>query len=148
MRISARAEYALLALIELSTRKSEKPIQSKQISARAGVPKPFLDQLLLDLRRSGLVRSVRGPGGGYVLARPPKEITVRDAMAVVEGTSLSTQCGIKSSDGKPCKRLKICALMEVWNQVDGAIEGVLANTTLADLSKRQAEFETGQMYHI
>jgi len=148
LRISARTEYALLALMELATRKSERPIQSKQISARAGVPKPFLDQLLLDLRRSGLIRSIRGPGGGYVLARPPEEISIREAMAVVEGTSLSTQCGIKSGDGSPCRLLNTCALMEIWKKVDKAIDGILSNTTLADLSERQIEFSSGQMYHI
>ncbi|MBL6974769.1 MAG: Rrf2 family transcriptional regulator [Deltaproteobacteria bacterium] len=148
MRISARAEYALLALMELSNNETDRPIQSREISSRAGVPKPFLDQLLLDLRRSGLVRSVRGPGGGYVLARTPGDITVRDAMAVVEGSTLNTQCGIKSSDGAPCKRLNTCALMEVWNRVDDAIDGVLATTTLADLAERQREYGNDPMYHI
>jgi Rrf2 family protein len=148
MRVSARTEYALLALLELANRTGELPLQSKDISSRGGIPKPFLDQLLLDLRRSGLVRSVRGPGGGYVLAKSPGEITLRDAVAAVEGGALNTQCGIKTGDGVPCRRLAMCALLEVWREVDEAMNAILARITLADLADRQRQLDGQQMYYI
>ena len=148
MRVSARTEYAVLALMELARREGDQPLQSKDIAARANVPKPFLDQLLLDLRRAGLVRSVRGPGGGYVLARPASEILLREAVAAVEGGSLNTHCGIKSPDGSPCRRLQVCALLEVWKRVDEAVDGILGHTTLASLTERQRKLDGQEMYYI
>ena len=148
MRVSARTEYALLALLELAGRKDAAPLQSRGISAATGVPKPFHDQLLLSLRRSGLVRSVRGPGGGYVLAKAPSDITLRDAIAAVEGGSLTTQCGIKSQDGSDCRKLPVCALLEVWKEVDSAIVRILSAKTLADLHERQRQLDGQQMYFI
>lgn len=148
MRISARTEYALLALLQLVNRKDSQPVQSKDIAARACIPKPFLDQLLLDLRRAGLVRSVRGPGGGYVLARTPEEITIRDAVAAVEGGALTTQCAMRSSDGEPCRLTASCALAEVWKQVDDSTTAILSGFTLARLSERQSQIEGQQMYYI
>jgi len=148
MRVSARTEYALLALIELTHREGDEPLQSRDIAKRAGIPKPFLDQLLLDLRRSGLVRSVRGPGGGYVLARPAAEVTLKDAIGAVEGGALCTTCGVKSPDGAPCRRLPVCALIEVWRQIDEAVLGILTRTTLADLAERQRRLSGQSMYYI
>jgi Rrf2 family protein len=148
MRISARTEYALLALLQLVQAKDAQPIQSKDIAARASIPKPFLDQLLLDLRRAGLVRSVRGPGGGYVLARAPDEITIRDSVAAVEGGALATQCGLRANDGVPCHRAAACALSEVWKRVDDSTNQILTGYTLAQLFERQAQIEGRQMYYI
>jgi len=148
MRISARTEYALLALLELVQCKEAQPMQSKDIAGRANIPKPFLDQLLLDLRRAGLVRSVRGPGGGYVLARAPGEITIRDAIAAVEGGALATQCGLRAGDAIPCHRSAACALSEVWTEVDDATNAILSRFTLGMLSERQAQIEGRQMYYI
>ena len=147
MRISARTEYALLALLELAQRKDAQPLQSKDIAARGGIPKPFLDQLLLDLRRAGLVRSVRGPGGGYVLSRQPEEITVRDAVAAVEGGALTTQCGLRG-DGTACRRSAACALSEVWKQVDDSTHAILGSISVAHLAERQGQIEGQQMYWI
>lgn len=148
MRVSARTEYALLAMMEIAVHQGGTPLQSKDIAARAGIPKPFLDQLLLDLRRSGLIRSIRGPGGGYALGRPASDITVRDVIEVVEGPVLNTQCGIKTPDGSPCRRLAMCALLELWRHVDRSIGEVLSGTTLQDLAERQHHLDGQQMYHI
>lgn len=148
MRISARIEYALLALVELADSSSNSPLQSKEISARAGVPKPFLDQLLLDLRRSGLIRSVRGPGGGYILARNAKDISMRDAISAVEGGSLITQCAVKTGKSTPCRETAVFALLEVWREIDAAREKILNNITIADLNERQRTIDGQEMYYI
>jgi Rrf2 family protein len=148
MRISARTEYAVLAMMELAAHADGQPMQARDIAAGAGVPKAFLDQLLLDLRRAGLVRSIRGPGGGYVLARPPASILLRDAIAAVEGGALCTPCGIKSSDGAPCTRAAYCALREVWQAVDEATDRILSSTTLAMLLERQQQLMGRTMYYI
>lgn len=148
MRISARTEYAILALMELAEHTDHQPVQARGIADNAGVPKAFLDQLLLDLRRAGLVRSIRGPGGGFVLARTPESILLRDAIAAVEGGALCTPCGIKTTDGSPCTRAATCALREVWQRIDEATEGILSTITLASLIERQQRIQGRTMYHI
>lgn len=148
MRISARTEYAILALMELAEHTDHQPVQARGIADNAGVPKAFLDQLLLDLRRAGLVRSIRGPGGGFVLAKTPESILLRDAIAAVEGGALCTPCGIKTADGSPCTRAATCALREVWQQIDEATERILSAITLASLIERQHRIQGRTMYHI
>lgn len=148
MRITARTEYALLALLELANREEDRPLQSRDIAAKASIPKPFLDQLLLDLRRAGLVRSIRGPGGGYALGRPPSGITLREAVTAVEGADVAPPCALKSQDGAPCRRAPQCALHEVWREIDEATNRILTTTTLADLAERQRQLDGQQMYYI
>ncbi len=148
MRISARTEYAVLALMQLADNPERRPMQAREIATAAGVPKAFLDQLLLDLRRANIVRSIRGPGGGYVLARTPESILLREAIAAVEGGALCTPCGIKTSDGTPCSRAGACALGEVWKAVDEATDQILSATTLASLVERQRQILGQTMYYI
>jgi Rrf2 family protein len=138
----------MLALMELARGDGGHPLQSKDIASKAAIPKPFLDQLLLDLKRSGLVRSVRGPGGGYVLARAPSSVTLRDAIHAVEGGALTTSCGIKSADGASCRRSTSCVLMEVWREIDRSTDKVLTGVTLASLSERQRKLDGQEMYYI
>ena len=148
MRISARTEYAVLALMKLADNPERRPMQAREIATDAGIPKAFLDQLLLDLRRANIVRSIRGPGGGYVLARSPESLPLRDAIAAVEGGALCTPCGIKTADGAPCSRAGACALREVWQAVDEATDQILSSTTLASLIDRQRQILGQTMYYI
>jgi Rrf2 family protein len=84
----ARIDYALRALIDLSMQTTQKPCQSRDIAARHGLQGPYLDQILVVMKREGLVRSVRGPGGGYVIARAPRTVTVLDVVRAVGGPGL------------------------------------------------------------
>lgn len=84
----ARTDYALRALIDLSMQSRDKPCQSRDIAARQGLQGPYLDQILVVLKREGLVRSIRGAGGGYVLARSPRSISVRDVLLAVGGPGM------------------------------------------------------------
>jgi Rrf2 family iron-sulfur cluster assembly transcriptional regulator len=81
MKLSTRAEYGLLALVDLALFSSDRPLQAKQIAERQGIPKQYLDQLMMDLKRAGLVLSSRGRQGGYQLARPGNTITLWEAIA-------------------------------------------------------------------
>lgn len=81
MKLSTRAEYGLLALVDLALFSSDRPLQAKQIAERQGIPKQYLDQLMMDLKRAGLVLSSRGRQGGYQLARPANTITLWEAIA-------------------------------------------------------------------
>src|SRR3712207_4861160 len=88
MRLSIKGDYGVRALIDLAERTGQGPVQSEAIAKRQGISEAYLDQLLTQLRRAGLVRSVRGPRGGHELARSPEQITLDEALAALEGDYL------------------------------------------------------------
>jgi len=133
MKVSTRAEYGLRALIELANHYGEGPVQSKDIAERQGLPEPYLNQLMTTLRRAGLVSSKRGPTGGHALARPPEQISLREAFDVLEGSTSPWWC--VETDDPDCVYAPGCSLRPVWQALDGALGGVLSRLSLADLSR-------------
>ena len=93
MRISSKGEYGLRALFDLAQRYGEGPIQSHDIHQRQGVDENYLNQILIVLRKAGLIESVRGPQGGHRLARPPAQITLLEALVALEGPLLPAESG-------------------------------------------------------
>jgi len=85
MKITARVEYAVLALFELALKASGLPVQAREISEAQGIPLRFLEQILIQLKKAGLVRSVRGAAGGYLLGKPASDMSLRDVVEAVEG---------------------------------------------------------------
>src|ERR1700754_2788759 len=106
-RVSTRGDYGARALLSLALRGSERPTSVKEIAERTSLPQPYLEQILLSVKGAGLVRSKRGVGGGYVLARTPSEITLADVVAAVDGP-LTTLMG----EHDHCEGH--CVLQEVW----------------------------------
>jgi Rrf2 family transcriptional regulator, cysteine metabolism repressor len=134
VKVSARAEYGIRALIDLAQHYGEGPVQSHEIARRQGLPEPYLNQLLTTLRRAGLVQSKRGPSGGHVLARPPAGVTIGEAFLVLEGSIAPWLC-VEEEDTN-CIYAPGCGLRPVWQAVKAATEDVLNRTTLADLVVR------------
>lgn len=145
MRVSMRGDYGLRALLELAKRFGEGPVQSGEIAARQGIPEAYLDQLLTVLRKGGLVKSTRGPQGGHALLRPPQEITVGRALALLEGSLSPMGC---LDDPTICGLSGACVLRDLWRQVDEAARGILESTTIADLVNRQRQMEAQVRYYI
>jgi Rrf2 family iron-sulfur cluster assembly transcriptional regulator len=129
MKVSTRGDYAARALLSLALHGSEQPTSVKEIAERTGLPQPYLEQILLAVKGAGLVRSKRGVGGGYVLARPPAEITLADILAAVDGP-LTTLMG----EHDHCEGH--CILQEVWVGVSDETRQILERFTLADLVER------------
>lgn len=127
--MSTRGDYATRALLSLALHGSSEPTSVKEIAERTGLPQPYLEQILLATKGAGLVRSKRGVGGGYVLARPPERITLAEILAAVDGP-LSAPVG----EHDHCEGH--CVLQEVWAQVSEATRDLLAGVTLADLVAR------------
>ncbi|MEK4028709.1 MULTISPECIES: Rrf2 family transcriptional regulator [Bacillaceae] len=125
MRISTKGRYGLTIMIELAKRHGEGPTSLRVIAGAHNLSEHYLEQLIAPLRNSGLVRSIRGAYGGYVLGREPETITAGDIIRVLEGP-ISLVEGIE--DEEPAKR-------ELWIRISDAIKGVLENTTLEDLAK-------------
>jgi Rrf2 family iron-sulfur cluster assembly transcriptional regulator len=130
VRVSTRGDYACRALLSLALHAGEgSPTSVRDIAERTGLPQPYLEQILLAVKGAGLVRSKRGVGGGYVLARPPAEITLADILAAVDGP-LTTLMG----EHDHCEGH--CILQEVWVGVSDETRQILERFTLAELVDR------------
>lgn len=129
MKVSTRGDYAARALLSLALHGDEGPTSVKEIAERTNLPQPYLEQILLAVKGAGLVRSKRGVGGGYVLARPPEQITLAQILAAVEGP-LTTPLG----EHDHCEGH--CVLQEVWVDVSEETGRLLEGHTLADLVER------------
>src|SRR5688572_33113872 len=122
LKVSTKGRYGLTIMMDLATHYGEGPVSLKRIAERHQLSEHYLEQLIAPLRNSGLVRSIRGAYGGYVLGREPREITAGDIIRVLEGPITLVE-GIE--DEEPAKR-------ELWVRISEAIKGVLENTTLDD----------------
>jgi len=129
MKVSTRGDYAARALLSLALHGDERPTSVKEIAERTGLPQPYLEQILLAVKGAGLVRSKRGVGGGYVLARPPAEITLADILAAVDGPLTALMEEHDHCEGH-------CILQEVWVGVSDEMRSYLEGYTLADLVER------------
>jgi len=143
MKLSTRTRYAVRAIIELAQNDGNKPLQLKIIAQRQDISVKYLEQLIAVLRSAGLVRSIRGSKGGYVLAKDPDQIRLIDVFHCLEGTVSTTEC-VENADY--CDRAADCAARQVWAQVQQAIENVLQSITLQDLvdrakSKKNSDYQ-------
>jgi Rrf2 family cysteine metabolism transcriptional repressor len=133
MRLTARSEYGLLALIDIACRCGQGPVSVRGIADRQTIPPKFLEQLFVSLRKAGLVTAVRGAHGGFELSREPAAITVLEVVEALEGPLQPTQC----ASGETCDRSGACAAGTVWSRATDALRGVLSTTSLADLARTQ-----------
>jgi Rrf2 family protein len=138
MMFSTKAEYGVRVMVELARRAGKDPIPLAEIAAHDGLPLAYLEHLVARLRKAGLVDSRRGSRGGYMLARPPAEISMADVVEALEGSIAPIECISQSSDGSiVCSRESdpghACPTKLLWTRVRFAIVSTLRATTLADL---------------
>ena len=129
MRLTTKGRFAVTAMIDLALRGGEGPVTLAGISERQKISLSYLEQLFGKLRRYSLVDSVRGPGGGYCLARPGSKITVADIVRAVDEQLDATQCGGKEN----CCDEERCMTHELWTTLNAKMYEYLASVTLADL---------------
>ncbi len=146
MKISTRGCYGLTAMIELARNYGGGPLLMRAISEKYNLSRKYLHALLTSLKSAGLVRSVRGSGGGYSLTRAPADITVCEVIRALEGTIAPAEC---VEDEAICSRSAECAAHDLWAEVHKMVEQMLLNVSLADLLTRQLDKSpTAVMYHI
>ena len=134
MKVSTRGDYAARALVSLALHADESgPTSVRDIAERTGLPQPYLEQILLALKGAGLVRSKRGVGGGYVLARTPGEITLGDIVSAVDGPIAVGDFGEPHKNGA-CDHEGQCVLLAVWAEVGEHMRRHLDAMTLADVA--------------
>ncbi|WP_077532342.1 RrF2 family transcriptional regulator [Massiliimalia massiliensis] len=131
MKISTKGRYALRLLVDLAEYNTGENISLKDIAARQEISFKYLEQIITMLNRAGLVRSVRGPQGGYRLAKRPEEYTVGEILRLTEGSLAPVSCLDEKENN--CPRKEECATIELWQELYQAILGVVDHTTLADL---------------
>ena len=144
MKISARTEYACIAMVELAAHfGSEKPVRIRHIADRHDVPSRFLVQILLQLKGAGLVASVRGAAGGYRLIKPPEEVSLGRVMEIIAGAPKENGKATNASPDSPAVKV----LMQTWTEVDSVRRQMLDDVSLAQLLER-VRAQDEQMYHI
>ena len=129
MRLTTKGRFAVTAMIDLALRQGTGPVTLSGISQRQAISLSYLEQLFGKLRRAGLVSSVRGPGGGYNLARPAPQITVATIVTAVDEPLDATQCGGKEN----CHDDKRCMTHDLWATLNEKMYDYLSSVTLADL---------------
>ncbi|MBE0598349.1 MAG: Rrf2 family transcriptional regulator [Desulfuromonadales bacterium] len=131
MRLSTKAQYAVRAMVSLNLHADDSPVAIREIAVREEISLPYLEQLFVKLRQGGIVGSVRGPGGGYLLARPAAQIRVDEIIDSVEETLLPVSC--MEEGGCVCPEQ--CVTHTVWHGLGERIRQFLASITLEDLTR-------------
>lgn len=143
VKVSTRGDYASRALLSLALHgATQTPTSVRDIADRTGLPQPYLEQILLALKGAGLVRSKRGVGGGYVLAREPDDISLAQIVAAVDGPIVAGDFGEPHENGA-CDHEGQCILLAVWAEVGEQIRSQLQSLTLADMVERSSGVVTG-----
>ena len=135
MWISRRTDYATRALVALAMEAGERPVKIQDLAHRTDTPVSILEQVLPQLRSAGIVRSERGPSGGYRLNHAPEDISLERVVRILQGPLAPIACATRS-EPEPCSMLDGCALNETWAEVRDATIAILERTTLATLAER------------
>lgn len=136
MRLSTKGRYAVMALVDLAGMSRGQPVALADIAERQEISLSYLEQLFARLRRAGLVKSVRGPGGGYLLGRPPAELRIADAILAVDEPLRATRC--KPGGASGCRSDKSrCATHDLWAELSHHIHLFLSSVSLADVCENR-----------
>ncbi len=136
MNISTRGRYGLRALLEIAVQPDEEPVTIRDISKKQQMSVTYLEQILHKLKNAGIVRSIRGARGGYVLARRGDKITVSQIINALDGPISISYCDSPQLREKSCIGPSACVSRILWKRLENVIEGTLSSVTLADLRKQ------------
>ncbi len=139
MKLSTKSDYGVRAILDVTFYGSKRPVQVKDISKRQSIPERFLEQVMASLKKAGLVEGVRGPQGGYVLAKSPSEITLADVVQALEGPIVLMEC--IPEQNQRCDKVSLCVIRDLWCNVQDAISSALKSVTLEDLRREKEERE-------
>jgi Rrf2 family protein len=133
MRITTWAEYGVICALHLAKRASATPVTGRDIAAQERLPADYVEQILLRLRRAEVIKSTRGARGGYMLARPAAEISLRDVIHASELETFDVHCISHPVEEDRCSASHSCSIRPVWILLQRKIDDVLSSVTLADL---------------
>ncbi|RKX78070.1 MAG: AsnC family transcriptional regulator [Spirochaetes bacterium] len=137
MKITTKGRYALRAVLTLAQNSQEKPVSIKQLAKEEDISPEFLEQIFFRLKKTGMISSTRGPGGGFRLNRNPSEITLTQILTGAgEGTGF-TPCTREINGKKPCNRVDFCVAHEIWKEATEHFKKYFDGITLEEVLKRQ-----------
>jgi len=137
MRVTTQGEYGLRCMINIGKNSKDGPVSIQKISDEEELPRTYVEQLLLKLRRNQLIKSVRGAKGGYLLARDPSEIDLKEIIKALEGKVFEIVCERRAKSKRKCKYNGRCSLNRVWKELDVSINRVLENIFLSNLIEEE-----------
>ena len=143
MRLTTKGRYAVTAMLDLAFHSQVKPVTLTEIAARQTISLSYLEQLFARLRRAGMVKGVRGPGGGYKLCRKASDINIAEIIAAVDEPLDSTKCGGEAN----CQKDKACLTHNLWMGLSEQIRNYLVGISLADLLEKNQIQETAKRQH-
>jgi Rrf2 family protein len=143
MRVTTWTEYSLIISLHLAkrSRTGGGPLAARELADAERLPADYVEQILLRLRRAGLVESVRGAKGGYLLAREPADISVRDVMSASEHQTFEINCETHPVDAERCSPGSTCSIRPVWHALQQRVDDLLAGISLADLMKEAPQVQ-------
>lgn len=139
MRFSTRGRYGVQVMVDLAQHGSEGPVSLKSVAERQNISEHYLEQLVPELRKAGLVKSVRGAQGGYSLAKKPEDINIGEVIRVLEGPIAPVECA--QAETECCEKTGFCVTREVWVKVRDSINDLVDSISLADLLKEAGQEE-------
>jgi Rrf2 family iron-sulfur cluster assembly transcriptional regulator len=143
VRLTTKGRYAVTAMLDLAFHSQTKPVTLTDIAARQTISLSYLEQLFARLRRAGMVKGVRGPGGGYKLCRKTSDINIAEIIAAVNEPLDSTKCGGEAN----CQKDQACLTHDLWMGLSEQIRGYLKGISLADLLERNQVQEVAMRQH-
>jgi Rrf2 family protein len=143
MRITTWTEYSLIISIHLARRgvSGSGPVAAREIAEQERLPADYVEQILLRLRRAGLVESVRGAKGGYYLAKEPTAVTMRDIMTASEHQTFEMNCSTHPVDDERCHPASACSIRPVWQALQQRVDELLGSISLADLMRHETQVQ-------
>ena len=146
MNISTRGRYGLRALLEIAVQPDEEPVTIRDISQRQQMSVTYLEQILHKLKKAGIVRSIRGARGGYVLARRGDKITVNQIINALDGPISISYCDSPQLREKSCIGPSACVSRILWKKLENLIQDALSSVTLADLRKQAMNLKDEKLF--
>lgn len=146
MKLSTKGRYGLRAMLDIATNQDKGPITIRLIGEHQGLSERYLEQILIPLKQAGLVKSIRGSQGGYVLGRDAVNITVGDIIRVLEGPIAPVEC-VNETNPEECNRADYCVTRIIWSKVRDSIAEVLDSYSLDDLVRESQEM-SNKVSHI
>ena len=135
MMVSSKGRYAMRLVIDLAQHTDAGTVSLKEISDRQEVSLKYLESIASMLHKGGIIKSVRGKEGGYLLAKPASKISVQEIMSITEGSLAPVSC--LEENGSPCGRSELCLTFPLWQKLDGIIESYLSEVSIQDLIDRR-----------
>ena len=141
MRVTTWTEYGLIVALHLAKRRDSGTLPARDVAESEGLPTDYVEQILLKLRRAGVVTSTRGAHGGYLLARDPSDVTVKDVVEAVEHHTFEVNCDVRPIDPARCSPGTSCSIRPVWRSLQHRIDDLLSSVSLAELLREEVDVE-------